>query len=292
MRIFFTGGTGVIGRPVVAALSAAGHEVTVLTRNPAAHANMGALHRVRLEQGSVTRSGPWQGALADADVVVHFGGEPLLAQPLTPGRVADLTASRTEGLKELLRALGEAPRLPSALVIASSVSIYGAAGRVTDETAPAGEDALAKLFRVSEAIVEYVPKELPVTRLRFGQVISRRARLLGALQANQLPPPDDTPWSWVHVADAVAVARRAIEAGYGFPINVCSPVSSTVAELHRVLGIAEQKRGLFGRKKPAEPAAPVVLLTGQRARPANVESLGMTMRHQQLAAAVADARRG
>lgn len=291
MRIFFTGGTGVIGRPTVAALSAAGHEITVLTRDPAAHAHMGALHRVRLEEGSVTRSGPWQRALAGADVVVHFGGEPLLSQSLTDGRVADLAASRTAGLQELLRALGEAPRLPSGLVIASSVSIYGTAGQDAAESAPVGEDALARLFRVAEAIVDYVPKDLPVTRLRFAQVISRRARLLAATKAEQLPAPDDTPLSWVHVADAVAVARRAIEERYAFPINVCSPVPTTVAELHRVLGLAPKKRGLFGRGKSLEPAEPVVVLSGQRARPANLESLGMTMRHQQLAAAVADARR-
>ena len=33
MRIFVAGGTGAIGRPLVAALAAAGHEMTVFTRS-------------------------------------------------------------------------------------------------------------------------------------------------------------------------------------------------------------------------------------------------------------------
>ena len=36
MRVFVAGGTGAIGRPLVAALLAAGHEVTALARAPSA----------------------------------------------------------------------------------------------------------------------------------------------------------------------------------------------------------------------------------------------------------------
>ena len=57
------------------------------------------------------------------------------------------------------------------------------------------------------------------------------------------------------------------------------------------LGIEAPKRGLFGRKaSKGDTSALVVLLTGQRARPANVAALGLTMRFQTLAAAVQDCR--
>ena len=42
MRMIVTGGTGMIGRPLSTALAAAGHEVIVLTRNPATKAGMPA----------------------------------------------------------------------------------------------------------------------------------------------------------------------------------------------------------------------------------------------------------
>jgi NAD dependent epimerase/dehydratase family enzyme len=294
MRVFFTGGTGIFGRPLVAALSQAGHDVTVLTRNARAHEAMGTMHRVVLEQGDLTRSGAWQRAIDGADVVVHFGGTSLVGQPLTPQRVSELSAARKAGAIELFRGFSEARKRPRALVLTSGVGIYGEVTDLLDERWPLGSGAIAQLFRVSEAITVDMPQDVTVTRLRLGQVISRRAPLVSVTDAQRLPPPDDTPFSWVHVHDAVAVAKRVIEQPYRGALNVCAPKPTDVAGVYRALGAEAPKRGrlskVFGGSKKEALVAPAVLLTGQRALPTNVEAMGYSFRFEALEAAVRDAR--
>src|SRR5260370_42060113 len=77
-RVMVTGGTGVLGRAVVPRLLADGHQVTVLTRRPAAQVPGGAC-RVA---GDLTRGDGLDAAVTGAEVVVH-----LATQPFRPARV-------------------------------------------------------------------------------------------------------------------------------------------------------------------------------------------------------------
>ncbi|HKW43926.1 MAG TPA: SDR family NAD(P)-dependent oxidoreductase [Thermoplasmata archaeon] len=72
MRAFITGGTGLIGRPLVAALLARGWEVSVLTRDPTRARDLEA-RGARIVCGDVTRR-TFQAAMAHADVVFHTAG--------------------------------------------------------------------------------------------------------------------------------------------------------------------------------------------------------------------------
>lgn len=58
MKIFIAGGTGFIGRTLIAKLTGAGHEVTVLVRNTAKPLNLPAGAGALI--GDPMQSGAWQ----------------------------------------------------------------------------------------------------------------------------------------------------------------------------------------------------------------------------------------
>ena len=72
MQAFITGGTGLIGRPLVAALLAQGWEVSVLTRDPTRAKDL-EVGGARIVRGDVTRP-TFRAAMSRADVVFHTAG--------------------------------------------------------------------------------------------------------------------------------------------------------------------------------------------------------------------------
>src|SRR3989442_238724 len=72
MRAFVTGGTGLLGRPLVETLQEDGWEVTVLTRDPVRAKDLEA-RGVQIVEGDVTRP-RFNASLARADVVFHVAG--------------------------------------------------------------------------------------------------------------------------------------------------------------------------------------------------------------------------
>lgn len=75
MRVFLTGGTGFIGRPLTRQLLARGWSVTALVRRPESReaAELGAMG-VTLAPGDVTDVASMRDAMRGADVVVHNAG--------------------------------------------------------------------------------------------------------------------------------------------------------------------------------------------------------------------------
>lgn len=75
MRVFLTGGTGFIGRPLVRGLLARGWSVTALARRPEAPAaRLLARLGATVVPGDVTRRDSMEAAMEGADLVVHNAG--------------------------------------------------------------------------------------------------------------------------------------------------------------------------------------------------------------------------
>ncbi len=82
-RVLVTGGTGVLGRPTVKQLLAAGHDVRVLARGGAPPASAGTAvpgQEPTWIRGDVRDGGSLQGALTGVDVVVHCASDPRSAK--------------------------------------------------------------------------------------------------------------------------------------------------------------------------------------------------------------------
>ncbi|MFH0981756.1 MAG: NAD-dependent epimerase/dehydratase family protein, partial [Planctomycetota bacterium] len=74
MRVFITGGTGLVGRKLAQAAIEAGHEVLVLSRSPQRAKSVLPAAAVVIE-GTPAQAGPWQESAAACDAVVNLAGE-------------------------------------------------------------------------------------------------------------------------------------------------------------------------------------------------------------------------
>src|SRR5512134_2085224 len=106
MRVIITGGTGLIGRPLSAALVAEGHDVTVLSRNPDNVKTMTA--GVKLFAWDAQSAQGW-GHLADgADAIINLAGEGIGDGRWSSERKQKIRQSRTQAGKAVLEAISAA----------------------------------------------------------------------------------------------------------------------------------------------------------------------------------------
>src|SRR5690349_4496169 len=100
MRIVVSGGSGFLGRALVAALRARGHQVLVLTRRPAGEGDM-------LWSPGVP-SGSWIAAVHAADAVINLAGEGIADRRWSAARKRAILESRIVATSALAQALKEA----------------------------------------------------------------------------------------------------------------------------------------------------------------------------------------
>jgi NAD dependent epimerase/dehydratase family enzyme len=119
MRVLVTGGTGFIGRPLMARLLERGDSVTALTRRvpegaAASSASFlsGASSPSKVARGQLrwvkwdpTADGAWQDELADHDAVVHLAGETAAGRRYTDAVKQEILTSRVESTTRIVRAI-------------------------------------------------------------------------------------------------------------------------------------------------------------------------------------------
>lgn len=278
MHIFITGGTGLIGRQLCKALLAEGHELTVLSRNPASvPAKCGA------GVNAVASLAEWQPDQA-FDAVINLAGEPIVDARWTAQRKQLLWDSRVTLTGELVRHIAAAKRKPAVLLSGSAVGYYGNRGDVAqDESMHAGNDFAAQLCKAwEEAALAAKSHGVRVCLLRTGLILSSEGGLLGRM----LPPfklclgarlGNGRQWmSWVHIDDYVAMVLRLLrDEQTSGPYNMTAPQPVTNAEFTVALAAALHRPALFVAParllKLAMGERACLLLEGQRVLPRKME---------------------
>lgn len=293
MRVFVTGGTGFVGRRLLPALLAAGHEVLLLAR--AEESRPSLPEGVEVVVGDPGTWGPWWGGAAGCDAAVNLAGSPIMARwdARTKARIRE---SRLATTRHLVQAL---PRERSfALVSASGIGIYGDAGeRELDEASAPGDDFLARVAREWEAEARTAEgRGARVALIRLGVVLGpdggalpeflRAARFLGG------PLGSGRQWmSWVHREDVIrAILFLLDRPDLSGPFNVCAPEPTRQRDLARTLGRLLNRPALL----PAPALAlrlvlgesAKVALSSQRARPRRLTEAGFSFRFPSLAPAL------
>ena len=287
MRVLVAGGTGFIGTPVCRALRAAGHTVTVVTRDPE-HAPVPAIGWETVSE-----------AMRVTDALVNLAGEPIAAGRWTADRKKRILESRVMATRALVEAAAAGAPGPSLLINASAVGYYGSRGDdALDEAAEPGTGFLAEVCRAWEseaARVQALGMRLVVLRIGIvlgfgGGALKRILPVFRAFAGG--PLGDGRQWmSWIHVDDVVGLVVEALGSGrYQGPVNATAPRPVTNREFSATLGRMLARPSWLPapafalRLALGEMAA--MLLTGQRVLPKAAEAAGYRWRYPELLGAL------
>jgi uncharacterized protein (TIGR01777 family) len=292
MKVAVTGASGLIGRALVTALRADGHDVLVLVRRTPRTA---AEHRWDPQHHRIDPS-----LLADVDAVINLAGEPIRPRPFTRSYKERLLRSRLDATTTISEALAAAaaadPQRTRVLLSASAVGFYGDTGaRTVTETDPAGSDFLAQVCVQWEAATAAAQAAgIRVAHLRSGLVLDRKAMLvqvlgivfrfgLGGRMGN-----GRQYWPWISLTDEIGAIRHLLTTDVSGPVNLTGPAPVTNAEF-----TAEMGRQLH---RPTVLPVPAFALTlalgefgrssvvgGQRALPVRLQESGYSFADTDLA---------
>ena len=289
MKVFVTGGTGLIGRALVKRLLVDGHDITVLTRQTLDSSE--AVTYINSIDDLHTRQ----------DIVVNLAGAGLADRRWSPAYKKEIRASRidlTRALVSRLRDLG----MPDVFISGSAIGFYGESKeREFSETDAVGSGFSAELCRDWEASVSDIESEgTRCVLLRTGVVLDRG---LGAYpQMTQSFRFGLVSWmgqgdhwlSWIHRADMVGAILHCIQnETVSGPVNMTAPNPVT----HRSFAdeVRRATTTLMGMGMPGwvmrlmvGEMADELLLTGQRVIPTKLLSTGYEFRFDELREAVAD----
>jgi uncharacterized protein len=297
MRIVITGGTGLIGNALAREMGSAGHEVVVLTRDPARSGTLPPGTRAVRWDGRT--AGDWAKLLDGDTVIVHLAGDAIAVGRWTDEKKRRIRESRVESGRAVLEAVRQAKSKPRALLQGSAVGYYGDTGdAVVTESHPPGDDFLARVcveWEASTAEVTSLGVRRPV--LRTGIVLSSQGGVLPrmALPFRMLaggPLGNGRQWlAWIHEMDEVGAIRFLIEReDADGPFNLTAPAPLPNRDFSRALGEALHRpsfapapgfalRLLLGEMADA-------LLHGQRAVPRKLLDLGYVFRYPEALAAL------
>src|SRR5271167_2205062 len=288
MRVMISGASGLIGRTLCRALTAAGDEPVALVRRTAG-----------------TGEVPWNPTkpldpekLVSCDAVVHLAGRNI-AGYWTKRFKQEVRQSRVQGTQTVANAAAESHRRTGQLrvfISASAIGYYGDRGdELLTEDSPPGQGFLAELSQQWEAATTPAREAgIRVVNLRIGVVLARGG---GALQA-MLPPfrlgvggrvgNGKQYCSWVSLDDVVGAILFALQNdNVRGPVNLVSPEPVRNEEFVRALGAELRRpailplpavvvRTLFGEMGEA------ALLGSARVEPEKLRAAGYQFRHSHL----------
>ncbi|MFC5473906.1 TIGR01777 family oxidoreductase [Paraherbaspirillum soli] len=281
MRVLITGGTGLIGRRLCAALLREGHEISVFSRKP---------------ESVKDKCGPAVTPIASLaewgpddmfDAVINLAGEPIVDARWTEQRKTKLWQSRVVLTEELVRRIEGARVKPATLLSGSAVGYYGDRGDIKlSESAgpsPAFSSELCKAWE--QAAQRAAAFNVRVCTLRTGLVLDGTGGFLGRM----LLPfrlglgariGDGRQWmSWIHIDDYVAIVLQLLEnSDARGPFNMNAPEAVTNAEFTSKLAHALHRPAVFVAPgwlmRLLLGSRAYLLLGGQRVLPAKLEAIG------------------
>jgi uncharacterized protein len=294
MRIAVTGSSGLIGSAFADAVRRDGDEVIRLVRRPARAADEISWDPAAA-QGGIDPA-----ALAGLDAVLNLAGAPIAASRWTPGRKAELRASRIEATAGLVAALTAADRPPATLLSGSAIGWYSdTGGREVDESAPAGAGFLAELVRDWEAAAEPARAAgIRVVTLRTGIVLARQGGMLARLAPlfrlglGARIGPGTQYISWIALTDHIRALRYLLgNPALDGPVNLTAPNPVTNNDFTAALAKALGRPALLRAPTPVLRAAlgelSSDLLASARVIPRALVTAGFTFEYAHIAAALA-----
>lgn len=295
MRIAITGGSGFIGRRLVARLLEQGDQVLVLTRRlEQARRILGESPNLKLLPYDPYQPQAWAAALEGYEGIVNLAGEPLASSRWTETKKKEIRRSRVETTQALVQALTSLNQKPQVMISSSAVGYYGShpAGEPLTETDPPAQDFLAEVCQAWEAAARPVEElGIRLAILRTGIVLGPDGGALGQMLAPFQFFIGGTigsgkQWlSWIHREDWVSLVCFLLEQGSGV-FNATAPNPVQMEEFCRTLGQVLGRPSWLPVPELALELllgeAAQVVLTGQKVIPQAALQMGFTFQYPQL----------
>lgn len=293
MKIFITGGTGLVGSHLIPILIKNGHTIEVLTRNiEKAKATLGNYIKFHDSLEKFI-------SLDGYDVVINLAGEPIAAKRWTAIQKQRLSQSRwliTKKLTQLIKA-GENP--PHTYISGSAIGYYGNKEDliITEDTDP-HEEFTHKLCKSWEAFaMEAQDEKTRVCLLRTGIVLSSKGGMLSKilpifkLGLGGIMGSGKQYISWIHIEDMVNIITHLLtHSQIRGPINMVAPRPVTNKEFSKTLAKTLNRPCIF--KVPAGIVsllmgeASTLIIDGQRAIPQKLEQHKYQFKYNEINSAL------
>ncbi len=303
MKVFLTGGTGLVGREIIWNLIERGDTAVVLTRSKERAADkfkhFPHHEQIELVQGNPNEAGKWQAAIDGCNAVINLAGEPVFGKRWSEAQKQRLYDSRIDTTNHVVTAIEAASNRPRVLANASAIGYYGNTGeQEITEDAAAAEDFLAKICVDWEKAAEAATKHgVRVAILRIGVVLDEFDGALATMKTPFKlgvggPIGRGRMWmSWVHVADVAGAFLKAIDdADMSGVYNAVSPTPVTNKEFSKALAAALHRPCLF----PVPPfmlklmygESAAIILASQKVLPQRLLNAGYEFRQPTCAEAL------
>ncbi len=292
MKIFITGGTGLIGSALIKHL--AHHQITLLTRNSVAaekkftHMPPNTIHYINDLQ-SLTD-------LNDYDAVINLAGEPIVGKRWTTTQKEIICTSRWQITQQLSELIKKSPTPPSTYISSSAIGYYGDNGDLAfdEQLQVESQEFTHQVCHQWESLALQARSDITrVCVLRTGMVLSPGG---GALE-KMLPPyklglggpigSGNQYVSWIHILDMVqAIIYILNNPNLNGPINLCSPHPVTNRIFSETLANTLHRPHLFfvpaWLLRLVMGESSTLLLDSMRAKPARLTHSGFGFQFPRL----------
>tara|TARA_Y100001968_G_scaffold38830_1_gene29631 strand:- start:231 stop:1160 length:930 start_codon:yes stop_codon:yes gene_type:complete len=291
MKLLLIGCTGFIGRELIPTLIKEGHSLTILSRQSKATLNtITNESNIRLIQMNPSESSSWdneeiQNSLGSCEGVINLAGEPIAEKRWTSDHCKEITNSRIQTTKNLIKNLKNLRKPPKVLISGSAIGFYGSHSQtVFTEENIQGNDFLANLCKEWETSAKNKPRATRLLIIRIGIVLAKDGGALGKMlpifrAGLGGPIGDGKQWmSWIHRTDLCSLIVESLKnSAWSGVVNGVAPNPVRMNEFSTSLGQVLGRPSLLAVPGPILKLllgdGALVVLEGQNVQPQRLNKL-------------------
>ena len=282
-KILITGGTGLVGTRLTQLLIERKHDVRVLSRSP------------RLENEfmwDISKGFIADKATENIEYIIHLAGAGIADKRWTKERKKVIIASRVDTANLVFQKIKEKNISLKGFISSSGSNYYGATTTaiIHKESDPAGIDFLGVVCQEWEAAAtQFQKRDIPVTILRTGVVLSKRGGALEKMKTPVISPLGSGKqfMPWIHIDDLCAMFIKTVEENISGVYNAVAPehsnsnaFSKTLAKVLKRVFIPIAVPGFLLKLVFGELA--VILLQGSRLSSKKITDTGFSFKYDTL----------
>lgn len=250
--ILISGGTGLVGKQLVALLLSKGYKIHLLTRGREKPENPG----LRIFKWDIYKREIDPECITGVDAIIHLAGEDIGSKRWTDERKIQIIESRTESIRMIYDLIRDTKNQVYHVVSASAIGFYGSRGDdlLKEHSLPAKDFLAETVIKWEEAVDEGANQGIRIVKLRSGIILAAEGGLL--VQIDRLVKfglgviaGSGKQWiSWIHIQDAINMYVFALEDNEMNGVyNMAAPSPVTNTMLTHAIAKAMNKSPLFIR---------------------------------------------